>query len=167
MDTITEKQKTKKYRSIKCPSCQEPLDRNTEPFTEHSKKFYHQSCFGLYFQKTQHRKDLIDYVCKLHNIKHPGVIVRQIKEFEESYGYTLKGIELALRYFHEIQGNPVDRVGIGIVPWIYEDAKRHYKKIAAISKSAHEAEPGGRHEIIHIEISDKKKIAKHIDIEGL
>lgn len=166
VSAITEKQ-PKKYRSITCPSCQEPLDRNNEEFTEHSKKYYHRSCFRIHYQKTQNRKDLIDYACKLHNIKHPGVIVKQIKEFEDDYGYTLKGIELALRYFHEILGNPVDRMGIGIVPWIYEDAKRHYKKIAAISKSAQDAETGNRDEIIHIELSNKKKIAKHIDIEGL
>lgn len=62
-------------------------------------------------------------------------MLKQIKEFQDDYGYTLKGMELTLRYFHEIQGNGVDARGIGIIPYVYEDAKRHYNYIQKVKNS--------------------------------
>lgn len=53
------------------------------------------------------------------------MMLKQIKEYQEEYGYKLKGIELALRYFYETLDNkPREGDGIGIVPFVYDEAKR-------------------------------------------
>ena len=58
-----------------------------------------------------------------------GRITLQIKKYMQDHpDYTYSGIKRTLQYFYEIKGNPVDKtkVGIGIVPWVYDEAKRYY-----------------------------------------
>src|SRR5690606_23295643 len=72
--------------------------------------------------------ELIDYICELHNVNPPsGYVFKQIREFQEQRNYTLKGIELTLRYFHEVKEEPVMKgTGIGIVEYFYDEAKEYY-----------------------------------------
>lgn len=116
-----------------CPQCKEKV--TSDESVKDGRRYYHPTCFKmkkeqeeLKKQKAQDYKGLIDYICKLYKLDAPtGMILKQIKDYQEEYGYKLKGIELALRYFHETLGNPVrEGDGIGIVPFVYEDAKRYY-----------------------------------------
>lgn len=117
--------------------CKVNIDRNTEPFEEHNKRYYHEECFRTYHIGAVHYKELIEYICEIYNIKAPrGLMVRQIKEYQEEMGYTLKGMEMSLRYFHEVLENEADAKGIGIIPYVYEDAKRHYMYMANVRASA-------------------------------
>lgn len=113
-------------RLVKCPYCNEKLDKDEA--IEFKKRYYHQECLDSWGQEKTHRKELLDYICKLYKIEVPnGYILKQIKDFQEQYHYKLKGMELALRYFHETLNNPVkDGQGIGIIPFVYEKAKQHY-----------------------------------------
>jgi hypothetical protein len=72
--------------------------------------------------------DLIAYICNLYKIKAPtGMILKQVKDFQVDYGYKLSGIKLSLQYFFETKGNEVlEDSGIGIVPFVYEEAKKHF-----------------------------------------
>lgn len=171
---IAEEKEVKKYtRTVKCPYCEEQIDRNTEDFTQHSNRYFHKECFNQRQEEIEERNrprnDLIDYICELHNLQRPnGFILRQIKEFEEEYGYTLKGIEFSLRYFHDIEGNPVvERTGIGIVPHVYEDAKRYYSNIARIRSIASESEFDNTPQVIYTIPDRKRRKVKKIDIGGL
>jgi hypothetical protein len=42
--------------------------------------------------------------------------------------YTYSGIKRTLEYFYEVKKNSIEKAngGIGIVPWVYEEAKRYY-----------------------------------------
>lgn len=58
-----------------------------------------------------------------------GKITLQIKKYIQDHPeYTYSGIKRTLEYFYEIKKNPIEKArgGIGIVPWIYEEAKRYY-----------------------------------------
>lgn len=58
-----------------------------------------------------------------------GKITLQIKKYLQDYpNYTYSGIRRTLQYFYEVKKNPIEKSngGIGIVPWVYEDAKRYY-----------------------------------------
>jgi hypothetical protein len=44
------------------------------------------------------------------------------------YNYTYSGIHRSLEYFYEVKGNSLDKAngGIGIVPFVYQDAYNYY-----------------------------------------
>ena len=62
----------------------------------------------------------------------------QIKKYMKEYGYSYEGIEYCVRYFFIIKENSIDKAqgGIGIVPYIYEDAKQYYLSQQAIEQKA-------------------------------
>jgi hypothetical protein len=104
-----------------------------------------------------------------------GFITKQIKEYETQLGYKLKGIQMSLYYFHEVQGNPVQSDennqkyktrGIGIVPYIYDEAKDYFLKMQQIQNSARGLQIVTEPEIIYTKPVKKRK-ANFIDIEGI
>ena len=60
-------------------------------------------------------------------------IKKQIKDYVTNHGYTYSGIHKALIYYYEIKGNKFDKGkaqgGIGIVPYVYNDAFNYYYAI--------------------------------------
>jgi hypothetical protein len=153
-------------RQVKCPYCENHLDKDDA--YEYKKKYYHVNCFNEWQQEKAHRQQLIDYICKLYRIEVPsGMILKQIKDFQIDYKYKLKGMELALRYFHETLGNPVQQgSGIGIIPFVYEDAKNHYIKQIKIAESLQNL--GENDEItVYIDPNRSKRKSKKIDITAI
>jgi len=122
-------------RQVKCPYCETKLDQDDA--VSHQKRYYHPGCLEAKKNEAQDYKDLIEYICNLYDLKAPtGMILKQIKEYQTDLKYKIKGIELALRYFHETEENPVrEGDGIGIVPFVYERAKQHYMTIRSVENS--------------------------------
>ena len=56
---------------------------------------------------------------------------KQIKQYREEYNYTYSGIHKALVYFYEVKGNSTEKAngGIGIVPYVYQNAYNYYLAI--------------------------------------
>jgi hypothetical protein len=153
-------------RMVKCPYCEQKLDKDEAH--EYKKKYYHQNCFNEWQQESEHRKQLIEYICKLFRIEAPtGMILKQIKDYQADYKYKLKGMELALRYFHETLGNPVQQgSGIGIIPFVYEDAKKHYVKQMKITESLQNLDKN--EEItVYIDPNKNQRKSKKIDITAI
>lgn len=166
----------KNYRKVKCPECETDLFRDVEPFITHSKRHYHEECFNKLQIRKQHRAELLDYICELYKIPIVnGLMLKQIKEFEDEYKYTLKGIQMSLHYFHVIDGNPVDienskyktAKGIGIVPYIYEEARNYYVKMQSIAVSARSTAIQTEAETIIVRRTKKKKPKNYIEIKGI
>lgn len=153
----------------KCPECERNVDRNIEPFVTHSKRHYHEACYQQFQLRGQHRDELIRYICELYRIQTPnGFMLKQIKEFQDDYGYTLKGMELALRYFHDIEGNSVDAKGIGIVPYIYEDARDYYRRMSDVKKASRNVVEMQEEKVEVVKFSNRnRRKSKIIDIGGL
>ncbi|GIN22541.1 hypothetical protein [Siminovitchia fordii] len=127
-------------RLVKCPYCEEKLPKSeSHPY---KKRYYHLECFNEWRNQADHRKELIEYICELYGIDAPtGMMVKQIKEFVEDYNYKYKGMELALRYFYETLGNQVlEGSGIGIIPYIYEDARQHHLTMMNVAESVENLE---------------------------
>lgn len=163
-----EKLEKKKYaRAVKCPHCEKQLDRNTEPFVEHSKRYFHEKCFEYRDIRAKARAELIEYICYIHKIDKPsGFIVRQIKNFEDINGYTTRGMLTTLRYVHEIQGLPVKGHGIGIIESFYEQAVRHYTNLFKVRDENAKINYDNKEKIIYTS-PPKKREKKIIDIGGL
>ena len=53
---------------------------------------------------------------------------RQINDYVSEYNYTYSGMLKALIYYYEIQGGDLEKAhdGIGILPYIYNDARNYY-----------------------------------------
>ena len=66
-------------------------------------------------------------------------IVKQLKQFTKEYGYSYSGIHHTLVYFFGIKQNSIlkARGGIGIVPYVYSDARAYYEKLHMVKKQEH------------------------------
>jgi hypothetical protein len=74
------------------------------------------------------RKELEQLICELYDIPNiNSMIGSQITKFQKLHGYTEKDIARAVAYYVEVQGQVPDRrKGIGIVPYVMEEAQRYY-----------------------------------------
>jgi len=153
-------------RQVKCPRCQGTLSK--EDALEHKKKYYHQECFETWRREGQDYEDLKSYICQLYRLDAPtGLMLKQIKEYKEELKYKYKGMELALRYFHETLGNRVqENSGVGIIPFVYEDAKSNYIKQQRIIESMKNLEEN-EEVTIYINTDKTKRKSKMIDISAI
>ena len=123
---------------VKCAFCQDETNKmeKTEMVRIDEKNF-HPECAKKYEDK----KELIATICRIFNYKMPGprnnaYITKFLNE-----GMSYKGITNALIYFYDIKKNSIEKSngGIGIVPWVYEDANRYYERKENMEKQLEEA----------------------------
>jgi len=74
------------------------------------------------------RKELEQLIAELYGVEAiNSMIDSQITKFQKLHGYTEKDIARAVAYYVEVLGNVPDRrKGIGIVPFVMEEAQRYY-----------------------------------------
>lgn len=122
---------------VKCFYCGKSFDANEEPFVKpRANRYAHQSCADVAEKnKTQEEKDkemLEKYIKDLFGINCISVkISKQIKDFHENKKYSYSGMYKSLKYFYEIKGGSIERAngGIGIIPWIWDEAFRYFQAI--------------------------------------
>lgn len=58
-------------------------------------------------------------------------IQKQIQSYHDDKNFTYSGILKSLTYFFQVKGNSIEKAngGIGIVPYVYEDARNYYTAI--------------------------------------
>ena len=127
----------------KCYYCGIIFDRNQEPWVMVTgNRYAHKECqekYGIRLApKEQDYNDLISYIEKLFGYDNiPAKIVKQIKEYRANYNYSYSGMLKTLQYWFEIRGAEAERVyGIGIIPYIYEEAFNYYKTIYEAEQAA-------------------------------
>lgn len=124
-------------------------------------------CNNKVQKEKQDRKELYDYICDLYELDIPTtMMMKQIKEFKENYNYKYKGMLLALQYWYEILEKSFNEEnGLGIIPYIYNEAKKHY---IAKQKINSYTIPNLEEQTIIIKPSQTiKKVKKLIDINDL
>lgn len=121
----------------KCIYCKAEFDRDKLPYVQISERRYaHKECAEKNeVQKTQNEKDydlLVDYIESLFGVGYVSAkVAKQIRDYRLQYNYTFGGMYWALVYWYEVKGADRDKAngGIGIVPYIYDQAKEYYTKI--------------------------------------
>lgn len=121
----------------KCIYCKIEFDRDKLPYVQVTERRYaHKECAEKnQITKTQNELDyetLIDYIEKLFGVGFINAkIAKQIKDFRIQYNYTYSGMLGTLVYWYEIKKAPIDKAngGIGIIPYVYDQAKEYYSKI--------------------------------------
>lgn len=165
-----------KPRKVKCPVCGSLNDK--EVAVLHNGRHYCEICFENKKKESQDYKNLITYICELYNIDCPtGWMLKQIKDFKETYNYTYKGMKTTLNYFFTIktQNEPEEAMGIGIIPYVYDETKKYYYDLKTVRDSVRNTdieELANRNRIIKIKKTDiaKKETYKDtvlIDISEL
>lgn len=119
-----------------CLYCKETFDRDVKPFVQIGRRYAHAECAEKVNQeKNQSELDyeqLILYIKKILKESYVDAKVKkQIMSFKKQYNYTYSGMLKTLQWWYEIKKNQVDKAngGIGIIPFVYQDAYNYYKAI--------------------------------------
>ena len=118
----------------KCPYCGISFDRNQEEWVAvNSRRYAHKSCHDrAQAGKTQDEKDyelLLSCIKKIFGYTTiPAKVTRQIADYKKEYNFSYSGMHKALTWWFEVKGNSVEAAngGIGILPYIYNDARTYY-----------------------------------------
>ena len=118
---------------VKCLYCGEQFDRLSEPCVKIGRRYAHQHCYDgqskedLQLQQDKH--DFFEYIKELYGDDYNYVsISKQAESYIKQYGFTYSGMLKSLRWFYDIKHNDKESSNgrIGIIPYIYEDAKKYY-----------------------------------------
>lgn len=118
---------------VKCLYCGEQFDRLSEPCVKIGRRYAHQYCYDgqskedLQLQQDKH--DFFEYIKELYGDDYNYVsISKQAESYIKQYGFTYSGMLKSLRWFYDIKHNDKESSNgrIGIIPYIYEDAKKYY-----------------------------------------
>lgn len=133
---------------VMCRECRKTFDRDKlkegiDWVMPSKNYYYHKDCYELWVSKRQNKKDytstkedeeyirdIYDYLTKDLKIAIDGAKVHsQIKNFLKE-GKKVKGILFTLIYFYDIKHGDIEKSkgGIGIVPYIYDEAREYWRK---------------------------------------
>lgn len=155
-------------RKVKCPICSLYFDRDKEKNVQIKTRFYHINCLSE--TSEGNRMILEEYIKDILEIdKISPLIKKQIKKYTEEDGMTYLEIRDTLKYFFELKnGNKTKAQGIGIVPYVYDEAKKYYQKIYDITEKAKKVEiKSSIEKIISISRPISKVKRRRIDINSL
>lgn len=109
-----------------CKEC--GLKIHSEEKKVHSGKSYCVNCYNEINKSSEEYKNLIEFICNIFEIDAPtGLIVKQIKDYKNTYKYTYGGITYTLWYAKEILGKTFNPIyGIALVKFNYDEAKNYY-----------------------------------------
>lgn len=134
---------------VHCSFCKERFDRDKIPAIKiSSARYAHALCaikngtaeqqalattvLSDQSQQNTDLENLQNYIINLFGTEVTGPRVNaQIKHLIDQKQYTYNGILKALKYFYEVKNGSIEKAngGIGIVPFVYEDANKYYQQI--------------------------------------
>lgn len=126
---------------VKCFYCGKTFDRDREPYVavpDKAKRYAHKQCYQNTIEldeQTKRDKEILEnYIKELFNWDTlPEKVVKQLKAYmtDTTKNYTYSGIYKTLKYHYEIKHGQIEKAngGIGIVPYVYEEAKRYWYNI--------------------------------------
>ncbi len=168
---VGEKMAAQRGKTPKCKWCGEWVDKTLNQFNKTNNGYYHNNCYQAFLLNKQHYEELCEYVSKIYHISYPhGFMLKQIKEFKEKRGYTYKGMELTLRYMYEIENKytlDASESGLGLIPFYYDKARKHYSNMREVSKHASDIEIDNKAKIIYLKPEKKEANKKLIDMNRL
>lgn len=127
-----------------CPFCKKKIDRTKDLYRRLPGGWFgHEECCVLEDQrKKTPEEELCLYIMKLYDIPFvTPYMKRQIEKYRVEYQYTYTGMLRSLRYWYDVKKIPFDKSkGVGIIPYIYQEAYDYYYAIWQANQQAKEAE---------------------------
>lgn len=126
-------------KKCKCYYCQTIFDRDKEPWEQvTANRYAHKSCAEKYqvtvSTQDQQYNELVKYIESLFGTNYVNAkVAKQIRDFRQTYNYSYSGMLGTLVYWFEIKKGTIDKAngGIGIIPYMYEEAKKYFSTINA------------------------------------
>ena len=129
---------------VKCSICGETFDRDKIEFVQTSSRRYaHLTCHlrekGELSEEENSRLKIYAYTKNLfkNNYNKTKIDNHLAKLIKENPNYTYSGIFKSLVYWYEVRHGDVEKsyYGLGIVPYIYEQAYQYYYSIWAAQQN--------------------------------
>lgn len=129
---------------VKCLYCGETFNRDKvkDCVQISSRRYAHLDCkLKMDKDKTKDERDLEaleSYIKQLLSITEIDQRIRhQIETFHSKNNFSYSGIYKALMYFYEVKKNDIEKAngGIGIVPYVYQEAYNYYYHIWVANQS--------------------------------
>ena len=118
---------------VKCLYCGEQFDRLSEPNVKIGRRYAHQKCYNAQssedLQLQQDKHNFWEYIKEIYGNDYNYVsISKQVESYIKQYNFTYSGMLKSLKWFYEIKHNSKENSNgrVGIIPYIYEDAKKYY-----------------------------------------
>ena len=122
---------------VKCTVCGESFDRDKiQAVKSGARRYAHYTCLPegelVPLPNAVVDQDLVDLENYIKNLLgddyNPARVKKQIKDYKNEYKYSYSGMLKALVWFYEIKGNSIEKAngGIGILPFVYQDAYNYY-----------------------------------------
>ena len=117
-----------------CLYCKKQFDRDKEPTQKVSARRYaHLNCWKEHLANmSQEEKDIqnfFDYTKKLFGEDYNYILTKKLAErYVKENNYTYSGMLKTLKWYYEKEGHSIEKSNgsIGIIPYIYQQAKRYY-----------------------------------------
>lgn len=122
-------------KKAKCPKCSQEIEVS-DNFKIHKNKKYHMSCYKEIVQEVykkttvqqDDKQELYSFICGLYSIKELTPMIKaQIEKYYNEHEFTYSGMLYTLKYFFEtLEKDTNNCEGIGIIPYMYSEAKEFY-----------------------------------------
>lgn len=119
------------------------------------------------------KEELLAFICEMFGCKSCNdMILRQIHNYVNEYGYAYKDIARALSYYVDVQGNKLDpRYGIAIVKFVMAKARAYYAEQEKLKQQQiEEAKKAKKSSNVIIKCKPNRKVTikrNKIDIENI
>lgn len=121
-------------------------------------------------EEYREQKEFADYLVSISGLPKPKVeFLALAKNYSQTYGFSYPDMTMALKYWHEILGNPYieGKNPVGMIPYIMSEAKEFYAKLQATKEKNKEFDLNSYTTTeVHIE-KPKGKTPSVIDIEQI
>lgn len=139
---------------VKCPICQQYFDRSVEEFVHFKNRYYHKRCFDQVDKIDIVKQKIYDLMREVLGDKYSQArISQQINQFVKD-GLSVNVIYKTLLYWYKVKESSAAKAngGIGIVPYVYEEALDYYEqkeKIRLRNKNIEVIEPEAITVVVH------------------
>lgn len=116
---------------VKCFYCGEIFDNATEEYRKpRANRYAHLYCYKENMTEDDKWVDKIYTLLEEIHLDYDYVTVENQRGRFVRNSYTNKGIYMTLKYFYEVKNGNKEKAnkGIGIVPYVYEEARQHFLK---------------------------------------
>lgn len=121
---------------VKCRFCGKQFDASIEEFVQPvERKYYHKACYEQIPKKDQQKQQDEELFFKILGKYIPKYNYVQSKKLAEGYikkyNFTWSGMAGTLEYYYgTCQASTAEaKDTIGIIPYVYEDAKKYWSKV--------------------------------------
>lgn len=126
-----------KKPQVKCLYCSKSFYREDCDWEQIGRRYAHKECYEEHIRLNGEEEKIFNKCKELFGgYYNKARIQKQLKKFYDD-GLTKEGIYNAIEYWFDIKNEDVSKAnnGIGIVPFVYDEAQRHAARVEEMKKA--------------------------------